>query len=374
MDWHDALDLAIPQPPPTRPDPVALVADGKRLVRRRRLAVVAGTAVAVAAVVGIGAVVVPSGDDRATPPVATQSAESDDPSIPDPPPPTELTPVTYNHGTDQVQLYQGWEEVDRIGPYSPANSVAVEVTDGEKTLYVHFMNPTEISYIDASRTSATSLSTWFDDKTSHELVTHWRPRGELRVKNGWRIVREIPNPLGYSAPWDSIAAVVEREGDERWVLYDGERSEGGGESIGLGIAYAIPGQTIDDWLVGHRKKDSEEHEGKGVGDFGISSGTTRVVRFGSGTEIVSAKNGVEIIEQRPEPDVDGFAIGASRTAAALITVDGAEQFVLVREVDGATQAFSYELGQSPRAEDRVSISFDEYLDVIDQMPSDGMWQ
>lgn len=375
MDWQDTLERAIPQPPPATPDPAALVAEGKKIVRRRRVAAVAGTALAVGAAIGIGAIVVPSGNDRATPPVATQPAGSDDPSIPDPPPPTELTPVTYNHSTDEVELYQGWKEVDRIGPYGVADSVAVEATDGTKTLYVHFINPTEISYIDASRTSATSLRTWFDDKRSHDLVTHWRPHGELRVKkNGWRIVRELPNPLGYAAPWDSIAAVVEREGDERWVLYDGNRREGGGESIGKGSAYAIPGQTIDEWLVRRGKEIRKEYEGKGIGDFGVSSGTTRLVRFGSGTEIVPAKDRVKIIEQRADPDVDGFSAAASRAAAARITVGGVEQFVLVREVDGATQAYSYELGQSPWAEDRVPISFDEYLDTIDQLPSGGMWQ
>ena len=57
MDWQETLERAIPQPPPAHPDPAALLADGKKLVRRRRLAVIAGTAAAVAAVVGIGAVV-----------------------------------------------------------------------------------------------------------------------------------------------------------------------------------------------------------------------------------------------------------------------------------------------------------------------------
>ncbi|MEI7054864.1 hypothetical protein WBG06_03520 [Nocardioides sp. CCNWLW239] len=374
MDWHDALERAIPQAPPTHHNPAALVADGKKLVRRRRVAAVAGTALAVGAVLGIGSIVVPSGADRATPPVATQSAESDEPPAPDPSPPTEDAPVTYDHRTDEVGLYPGWKVVDRIGPNGVADSVAVEATDGAKTLYVHFMNPTEISYVDASRTSATSLEAWLDDVKSHDLAINWRPRGELRARGGWKIVREIPNPLGVAAPWDSMAAVVEREGLERWVLYNGDRSDSGRESTGRDGTYAIPGQTIDEWLAGRSKEFRKEFEGKGVGDFGVGMGTTRVVTFGSGSEIVPAKDGVEVVEQRTEPDVDGFSAGASRSAAAKITVDGAERFVLVREVDGDTQAYSYEVGQSPWAEDRVPISIDEYLDIIDSVPSDGMWQ
>ncbi|MEU0266257.1 hypothetical protein [Nocardioides sp. NPDC006303] len=375
MDWQETLERAIPQPPPAHPDPAALLADGKKLVRRRRLAVVAGTAAAVAAVVGIGAIVVPSRDSATpNPPIATQSTAEDEWPPEADIPLSDLAPVAYDHGTGEVTLYRGWKETDQVGPLDSGNALAVAATKGNRTVYVHFMNPTEIAYTDASRTSATSLRAWVDDVRAHHLSATWNAGGKLRVKqNGWEIVREIPNPLGYAAPWDSVGAVVEREGVEQWILYSGNRPKDGGESSGLDAVYAIPGQTIEEWLAVQVATDRKDYRPGNV-DFSIEP--TEAVEFGSGSEVVSSEDRVKIVEQVADPDIGhSFATGTSRTAAARITVGSKERYVLVREKDGVTQAYSFSVLPAPRAEDRRPLTLDEFAEMVDRRmtPGSGLW-
>ena len=374
MDWQETLERAIPQPPPTHPDPAALVADGKKLVRRRRLAVVAGTAVAVAAVVGIGAIVVPSRDSATpNPPIATQSTAEEWPPEVDIPL-SDMAPVAYDFGTGETTLYRGWTEVDRVGPFTSENSLAVAATDGENTIYAYFESSTEISFTDASRTSTKDFQAWADDISLNPLEAEWSPDGRLRVgDDGWRVVREIPNPLGYAAPWDSIGAVVERDGLERWILLRATTSEDG-ESYGESGTYAIPGQTIEEWLAEAEEGDRRDYR---PGGTGFEASQTEVVEFGSGSEVIPAEGGVKIVEQAAGPDIgESFSDGTSRTAAARITVGDDEQYVLVREKGGTTQVFSYSFLPAPRAADRRPLTLDEFAALVKDRTPTGteMWR
>ncbi|MER7557898.1 hypothetical protein ABTZ46_13210 [Nocardioides sp. NPDC126508] len=371
MDWQETLERAIPQPPPAHPDPAALVADGKKLVRRRRLAVVAGTAAAVAAVVGIGAIVVPSRESATpNPPIASKSADEEWPPAADIPL-SDQAPVAYDFETGETTLEDGWTEVDRVGPFTAKNSLAVEATDGEKTIYAYFESPSEISFTDASRTSTKDFQTWVDDISLSPPEATW-DNGDLDVgDDGWRIVREISNPLGYAAPWKSVGAVIERDGLERWTLLNGVVTEND-ESFEEVSTYAIPGQTIEEWLA-----DVEEADRRDYRPSYSDATTTEVVEFGSGSEVVPAEKGVEVLDQAADPDIDkSFSAATSRTAVARITVGDTERYVLLREKDGVTKAFSYTVIPAPRAEDRGPITLDGFAAMVrrDPEPGRGLWR
>lgn len=378
MDWQEILERAIPQPPPTRPDPAALVADGKKLVRRRRLAVVAGTAVAVAAVVGIGAVVVPSRDSATPePPIATRSADEHWPPEVDIPL-SDLAPVAYDFDTGETTFQEGWTEVDRVEALTTSDSLAVAATDGEKTIYAYFPEPDDASFTDASRTTK-NFQTWARELPDYLPDTTWEAGGRLAIgRNGWKIVREISNPFGYDAPWDSAGAVIAREGVEAWLFFRQSRSALSLAPDG-GSTYAIPGQTIDDWLTRIEKSDRTAYRPNNRNL--VEPAITHAVEF-SGSTVVPTEDGVKILEQVADPDInDSFTAETSQTAAARITVDGEEQYVLVQEKESATRtknvswAFAYTLLPAPYAEDRGPVSLDEFAAIVrrNNGPKGGPW-
>lgn len=380
MDWQETLERAIPQPPPTHSDPAALVADGKKLVRRRRLAVVAGTAAALAAVVGIGAMVVPSRDSATpNPPIATQSTAEDWPPDVDIPL-SDLAPVAYDFETGETTFYPGWTEVDRVGALTASNALAVAATNGTKTIYVYFPNRSEVSFTDASRTTSKSFRDWVDGFSVNQPDIIWEPGANLGVgRTGWEIVREIPNPLGYDAPWESLGVVIERDGVERWVLAEGCRADESNAGQTSDV-YAIPGQTIDDWLADTKEADREIYRPERTG-FDTFGTVTDVVEF-SGSKIVPTRDGVKVLDQIADPDVnESFTAETSQTAAARITVDGEEQYVLVQEKESATRtkdvswAYAFVLLPAPYAEDRAPISLDEFAAIVRRYngPKGGPW-
>lgn len=379
MDWQETLERAIPQPPPTQPDPAALVADGKRLVRRRRLAVVAGSVAAVVAVVGIGAVVDPSRESATPePPIASHSTDEEWPPPADIPL-SDLAPVSYDFETGETTLYKGWTEVDRVGPFTTQNSLSVAVTDGEKTIYAYFENPTEVSYTDASRTTSKSFRDWVAGFSPVAPDITWEPGAAPSVdQTSWEIVREIPNPLGYDAPWGSLGAVIERDGVERWALAEGASTQE--SSSQSSTIYAIPGQTIEDWLADEKKSRREDFRPERAG-FEAYGTVTDVVEF-SGSKVVPTRDGVEVLEQLADPDINkSFAAETSQTAAARITVDGKEQYVLVQEKESETRtknvswAFTFILLTAPYAEDRAPLPLDEFAAMIRRYngPKGGPW-
>lgn len=381
MDWQETLERAIPHPPPAQPDPAALVADGKRLVRRRRLAVVAGTAAAVAAVIGIGAVVVPSRDSATpNPPIATRSTAEDWPPEVDIPL-SDLAPVKYDFETGETTLQDGWTEVDRVGALTTSNSLAVEVTNGSKTVYAYFPDPGEVSFTDASRTTSKGFRAWVDGVSTNQPDIIWEAGRELSVGGiGWKVVREIPNPLDFDLPWESLGAVLERDGVEQWILLRGSRTTEGAVSQGMTGTYAVPGQSIDDWLAEAEESDRKDYRPDRT-DF--EGAMTDMVEFGSGSEVVPTEEGVEILDQAADPDVGAsFSSGTSRTAAARITVDGEERYVLIQEKERgetgrpATWAFSYTLLPAPYAEDRRPLDLDEFAAMVKRRtpPGGEMWR
>ncbi|HEY9352256.1 MAG TPA: hypothetical protein VIP28_03350 [Nocardioides sp.] len=377
MDWHDALDRAIPHPPPRPADPAALVAAGKRAVRRRQAVAVGGTAFLVAAVIGLGSAYAPWRDRAApTPPIATQStADEALDAYPTQPPLSDASPLRYDFETKEVTFHDGWEEADRIERKeigqligSDYSQLFLAATNGDKTIYANFMNPTEISYADAAKTNGKSLSEWAEDVAAHHVEPRWSVGGSIRVGDGWRITRKIENPLDYDLPWDSEAAVAEREGMEVWILFTGDRPKSGGGGEGYGVAYAAPGQTIDEYIA-HRDKEIERDRAEGTG--GYSASMSEAIEFGAGSKLVPTKGGVEILEQVANPDLgEKFTQGATRSAAARITIRGKEQFAIAREKDGLTLVYTIELAVEPRSEDRGTRSLEVALAIVKARETD----
>lgn len=383
MDWQETLERAIPQPPPTHPDPAALLADGKKLVRRRRLAVVAGTAAAVAAVVGIGAVVVPSRDSATpNPPIATRSTDERWPPLVDIPL-SDVAPVAYDFETRETTFQEGWTEAGRVEePSGLSDTLAVAATDGRRTIYAYFVEEDVVSFTDASRTSK-EFQTWAHDISNSTPGISWEPGSAAEIekgsRGGWTLVREIPNPFDYDAPWDSVGVVIERDGIKRWLFIRQSTSNISVASDG-GSTYAIPGQTIEDWLA-----DAERSEPTAArpdrSAFATYDTITDVVEF-RGSKVVPTRAGVKVLEQIADPDINkSFTAETSQTAAARIMVDGEEQYVLVQEKESATRtknvswAFAYTLILAPHAEDRGPVSLDEFAAIFRRVygPQGGPW-
>ncbi|MEU0316639.1 hypothetical protein [Nocardioides sp. NPDC006273] len=371
MDWQETLERAIPHPPPTRSDPAALVAAGKKAVRRRQALATGGTALIVAAAIGVGSGYT-SWRDRAapTPPIATQS-EADEAldAYPTQPPLSDASPLRYDFDTKEVTFHDGWEKAGRIGPKEirrllghDYSQLFLAATNGERTIYANFMNPTQIAYADADRTKGKSLSEWAVDVAAHHVEPRWSAGGAIRVGDGWRITREIDNPLDYDPPWDSDAAVAEREGMEVWILFSGDKPKSGGGGEGYGVAYAAPGQTIEEYIA-HRNAEMDRDLAASTGAY--SAGMSEAVEFGAGSELVPAERGVTILEQVADPDLgEGFAEGATRSAAARITIKGKEQVAIAREKDGLTLVYTIEATAEPRAEDRGARSLEDVLAMV----------
>lgn len=383
MDWQETLERAIPQPPPTHPDPAALVADGKKLVRRRRLAVVAGTAAAVAAVVGIGAIVVPSRESATPePPIASHSTDERWPPqvhIPL----SDVAPVAYDFETGETTFQEGWTEAGRVEePSGLSDTLAVAATDGERTTYAYFVEQDVVSFTDASRTSK-DFQTWAHDISNSTPGISWEPVGTAEIekgsRGGWTLVREISNPFGYDAPWDSVGVVIEREGIERWNFLRDSTTNITMGSDG-GSTYAIPGQTIEDWLADVQRSEPPTARPDRT-SFETYDTITDVVEF-RGSKVVPTREGVKVLDQIADPDInESFTAETSQTAAVRITVDGEEQYVLVQEKESATRtknvswAFVYTLLPAPHAEDRGPVSLDEFAVIVRRFygPRGGPW-
>jgi hypothetical protein len=342
---------------------------------------VVGTAAAVAAVVGIGAVVVPSRDSATPdPPIATRSTAEDWPPAVDIPL-SDLAPVAYDFDTGETTFHEGWTEVDRVEePTGLSDSMALEATDGEKTIYAYFQFEDAVSFTEASRTTK-DFRTWARDISNSTPAISWEPGGAAEVgRGGWTLVREISNPFGYDAPWDSVGVVVERDGIERWTFIRESSTSTTTMGSNAGSTYAIPGQTIEDWLADVARSEPAANRPDRAG-FETYDTITDVVEF-SGSKVVPTRAGVKVLEQIADPDInESFTAETSQTAAARITVDGKEQYVLVQEKESATRtknvswAFAYTLLPAPYAEDRAPVSLDEFAAIVrrNNGPEGGPW-
>lgn len=358
MDWQETLERAIPQPPPTHPDPAALVADGKKLVRRRRLVTGSGAALAAAAaVIGTVAVLTPIGERAAPPPeIAVQPSSSASVADKALPPLDDDDPLRYSFETGEVELAEGWRVIDRVDGPAGKGSVAFAASNGQRTHFTFITSPTGTTYLESAPT--TSFASWIASTKETEAAMADDPEpdlvdGDLRLSNGWRSVREVPNPMEYAPPMASVGAVIERKGTRKWIMV---ASDGAGGTSSHESQPTAGG--IESWLPGvvAQQRDLDQ-----VNVDPSTPTEADPVSFGAGEHLVAAE-GVRIHEQVASPDLGpDFAPASALTAAARITSEDGEHYLVVRKVGGVTEVIPH-TGEFDTLADFVAFAKRRYAD------------
>jgi hypothetical protein len=272
-DLRDDLDRCFGDGPPVD-DTDLLVGRGRTALRRRRL-VEGISALAVTAVVAVGALAASgSGPGASTddPPVAstpaTTAARSVSFTVVTDPTLTDPTPVQLRP-SHQLRVAPG-VELRRIvvDPYDPAvyaSSVALAYRKDGMTYwhlqYVH-SDGTTTNEFEAARDDV-GFDDWLADRVKHpaastaSVATDWgRPadhpidadtRAGLHIAPGVRIVRLLTNPYPRVAPASSVAAVYVQDGEAYWFAAIMSASGGSASSIPAGRG----GRTFDEWVAAH---------------------------------------------------------------------------------------------------------------------------
>lgn len=142
-------------------------------------------------------------------------------------------------------------------------------------------------------------------------------QGAVVLRRGWRIVREVPNPLHRVAPEASVGLVVTNGEERYWYLLDHTIDGGGASWDPAGSMHA----RFEQWLAD-------------MVDLAGGSEPAAYVTFAEGGTDLVPGVGVRILRQWPDPDVPGFAAPGDDTAVAEVVVDGLTSFVLVRRSPG----------------------------------------
>jgi hypothetical protein len=275
----ELLDGSFGAGPDGLPTPSERLAAGRRALRRRHRAAIAGTTAAVVAVVGLGVGLSGVGNERAADdglaPLATSgSTASADPSEESEPPPETLTEALLEKSLDKLAR-QAQQRAHRL----------------EQQLVT--------------------------DQFPASLDIH----GQVVVKDGWRITQRVEEPVGYQSPEASLGVVVTNDVRTRWMLLMVQRAtDGHGNPIdGFGTSASAddPGKgysRFEDWLA-----SQVELQG--------GPATAALVTVGAGDALVPGP-GATLVETRPAPVVEGYTSPGDRMAE--VQRDGRTWFVLVR--------------------------------------------
>jgi hypothetical protein len=203
---------------------------------------------------------------------------------------------------------------------------------------------------------ATSPSPTGDAETENEYAgeeppAHFSDTGELVLRSGVTVVREVDNPMGYEAPKRSVGLVLDDAGTRIWALLEDEPR--GAASVYDDARQTFP--TFDLWLADAVAVWKGEP-------------TLALVRFAEGTSLVADDEGVEVIDQRANPDLPrSFAGPDEQTAVAEVTWHGDTWFVLARRLPG------YDAEYFPTAASIVGDpgTIDEFLVVARERYDNG---
>lgn len=142
-------------------------------------------------------------------------------------------------------------------------------------------------------------------------------RGTVVLRPGWRVVRQVANPLRRVAPAASLGVVVTNGRATYWYLLD-HTPEGGGASWDpAGTSYTRFEQWLDDQV-----------------DLQTGAEPAAFVTFAGAGSVLEPGRGVRILRQWADPDLPGFAAPGETTAVAKVEVDGVTYFVLARRAPG----------------------------------------
>ena len=156
-----------------------------------------------------------------------------------------------------------------------------------------------------------------EDAWTEGELARYGPDG-LELRKGVELVRRVDNPMGYAAPRTSVGLVLDHDGSRTWMLIDS--GPGGGGTVSDEAGRTFP--TFELWLADAVALWRGEP-------------TLALVRFAEAETLVADEPGVEVVDQRPGPDMPrSFAGPDEQTAVAQVTWNGETWFVLARRLPG----------------------------------------
>lgn len=272
----DLLEHSIGTGPWELPTPAQRLAEGRKVLRRRRRIGLAATSAAVAAAIGVGVTLSGPGGrggaDGPRLPVATSGAS--------PTPGSRTTPTSPPRSDLRITLEQLSQRLHQQAHRKEQRLV------------------------------------------SDQFPASFGPDGKIVVKDGWRITQQVEEPLGYQAPEASLGVVVTDGERTRWMLLTHQRAE---DSQG----HQLPG--------GFGDSASADDPGKGYSRF--EDWLASMVELQGGTrtpplvtvgadDTLRAGPGATLVETAPAPEIDGYTAAGDRMAQ--VRRDGRTWFVVVR--------------------------------------------
>jgi hypothetical protein len=166
-------------------------------------------------------------------------------------------------------------------------------------------------------------------RIEQELVSNAFPAsfgsdGQIVVKDGWRITQRVEEPAGYHPPEASLGVVVTDGVHTRWMLITLERqTDGHGnptDELGTSATVDDPGKAysrFEDWLASQVT----------LQDGGHVAASDNLIAVDD-ADVLRPLPGVDLVEVRPMPVVDGYTTDGDRMAE--VRRDGRTWFVVVR--------------------------------------------
>jgi hypothetical protein len=138
-------------------------------------------------------------------------------------------------------------------------------------------------------------------------------KGTLEAAPGVSVVRQVEDPVPGD---DSLGLVLRSEGRTTWALF----TQGGGAST-WSLDTDSGWLTFDQWLADQ---------------VAVQTGSpgARLVRLAGDGTVIATSPAVEVLEQRADPDLQGYGTGHGPSAVALLQWQGERWFVLVLRFAG----------------------------------------
>jgi hypothetical protein len=269
----ELLDSSFGAGPDGLPAPSERLAAGRQALRRRHRAGIAGTTVAVVAVVGLGAALSGvvggrSDADGPLPPFATSSTT--------PAPSATTTPLDA----------QRQAALDRLENKAREQAHRIE-----------------------------------QEYVSTAFPASFGPAGRVVVKDGWRITQRVEEPMGFQPPEASLGVVVTNGDRTRWMLLtlENQVDEQGHPTGQQGPAASAddPGKgysRFEDWLAS-------------MVELNGGARTPPLLTVDAADRLAPGP-GATMVRTQPAPVIDGYTSAGDRMAE--VRRDGRTWFVVVR--------------------------------------------
>ncbi|WP_141014532.1 hypothetical protein [Nocardioides sambongensis] len=184
---------------------------------------------------------------------------------------------------------------------------------------------------------------------SHRFPAAFDADGGVVVKDGWTVLRRVPNPLGVGAPERSVGLVLSDGERTRWMLVDLLRAPGGGlqasaSADGPGKAFA----EFDDWLtsmVALTAPESVGGEGGSGGGEGRSDDAGHPLVTEDARGDLVAVDGVRLLAVRDADPIPGYTQQGDRYAK--VERDGEIWFAVVRGTGPSMQVIPVDAATLP---------------------------